>query len=71
MMSSEGSQFLTVVLLQLLQHGRYDVKLDSAEWDRLATWMDTLGQIAGHFSRQQKDHLRRMKEGVIALVERP
>ena len=59
----------TSALVQLLARGHYDVRLDPAERDRLVIWMDTLGQQAGHFSPQQADELRRLKQGMAALLE--
>ncbi len=39
----------TTRLVQLLQEGHYDVKLDSASWDRLFTWIDLNAPYHGNW----------------------
>jgi hypothetical protein len=41
--------------------GHYGVKLDRGDIDRFTTWLDTYGQRAGAFSREQEDDLERLK----------
>ncbi len=50
--------------LKLLRQGHYDVKLGPGDWDRLITWMDTLGQRSGSFSPQQEGELRRLRRSM-------
>jgi mono/diheme cytochrome c family protein len=56
-------------VLQLLQEGHYDVQLSDDDWSRLITWMDTLGQRAGHFSDQQKERLQQLRQKLAGLLE--
>ena len=55
--------------LKLLQRGHYDVKLSADDWDRLVTWMDTLGQRAGHFSSVQEEQLRQLRHNLAGILE--
>ncbi len=55
-------------LLALLRKGHYDVKLDTDDWQRLITWMDTYGQRQGAFSRDQEEELRRLRHRVANLL---
>jgi hypothetical protein len=59
----------TSALLKLIRRGHYDVKLDPQSWDRLVTWMDTLGQQSGHFSPQQAEQLRRFRTAAAAMLQ--
>ena len=56
-------------MLKLLQCGHYEVQLTADEWDRLITWMDTLGQRAGHFSPAQEQELTRLRQDLARLLE--
>ena len=55
-------------VLKLLKKGHYDVKLAAGDWDRLITWMDTLGQHSGSFSPQQEEELRQLRRGMASLL---
>ena len=55
-------------VLRLLQAGHHDVKLSADDRAALVTWMDTLGQRAGHFSPRQEEELRRLRESMADLV---
>ena len=55
-------------VLQLLRQGHYDVQLSSDDWARLITWMDTLGQRSGSYSRKQEEQLRRFREQLADLL---
>ena len=55
--------------LKLLGQGHYDVRLTADDWSRLITWMDTLGQRAGHFSPQQEEQLRRLRQKLAGMLE--
>jgi hypothetical protein len=56
-------------VLKLLKQGHCEVKLSPDEWSRLITWMDTLGQRSGSFSRGQEDELRRLRQQMATLLE--
>jgi len=56
-------------VLKLLRQGHYDVRLTPDDWSRLITWMDTLGQRAGHFSPQQEEQLRQLRHKLTSLLE--
>ncbi len=56
-------------LLKLLKRGHYDVRLSADDWDRLVTWMDTLGQRAGHFSPEQEQQLRQLRSNLAGMLE--
>jgi hypothetical protein len=56
-------------VLKLLKKGHYDVKLSADEWSRLVTWMDTLGQRAGHFSPEQAQQLRDLRRRLANLMQ--
>jgi hypothetical protein len=56
-------------VLKLLKKGHYDVKLSADEWSRLVTWMDTLGQRAGHFSPEQAQQLRDLRRKLANLMQ--
>jgi mono/diheme cytochrome c family protein len=55
-------------LFKLLQAGHYEVKLTPDDRDALITWMDTLGQRSGHFSPQQEQELRRLRETMATML---
>jgi hypothetical protein len=52
----------------LLQQGHYEVVLSADDWSRLITWMDTLGQRAGHFSPEQEQQLRELRGRLAGLL---
>jgi hypothetical protein len=56
-------------VIKLLQRGHYGVKLSADDWDRLVTWMDTLGQRAGHFSPEQEQQLRQLRHDLAGMLE--
>ena len=56
-------------MLKLLQRGHYEVGLTSDDWDRLVTWMDTLGQRAGHFSPAQEQELEKLRQQLAGLLK--
>jgi hypothetical protein len=56
-------------VLKLLQRGHYDVKLSADDWERLVTWMDTLGQRAGYFSPLQEEQLRQLRHNLAGMLE--
>ena len=56
-------------VLKLIARRHYDVTLSSNDWDRLITWMDTLGQRAGHFSAQQEEQIRRLRQKMAGILE--
>ncbi len=58
-------------MLRLLQRGHYQARLSASDWDSLITWMDTLGQRAGHFSPGQEEQLRQFRLRTAALETRP
>jgi hypothetical protein len=55
-------------VLKLLQQGHYDVALSADDWARLVTWMDTLGQRAGHFSPEQEQQLCELRGRLAGLL---
>ena len=55
-------------LLKLLKRGHYDVKLPPEALLRLVTWMDTLGQRSGSFSRDQESQLRKLRQSMAGLL---
>jgi hypothetical protein len=55
-------------VLKLLRRGHYDAQLTSDDWDRLITWMDTLGQRAGHFSPEQERELEKLRQQLAGLL---
>jgi hypothetical protein len=57
-------------VLQLLRRGHHDVQLSGYDWNRLITWMDTLGQRSGHFSKEQEAQLRQLRQKMAPLLER-
>lgn len=59
----------TSAVLKLLKQGHYEIKLSVDEWSRLVTWMDTLGQRAGHFSPEQQEQLRRLRQQMAGMLE--
>ncbi len=56
-------------VLKLLKQGHYDVKLQSDDWSRLITWMDTLGQRSGSFSPEQEAQLRKLRQDMAGILE--
>ena len=54
-------------LVQLLDQGHYDVRLDPGDWERLITWMDTYGQRRGSFSEDQEDRLRELRQKIAGM----
>jgi mono/diheme cytochrome c family protein len=56
-------------VLKLIKAGHYDAKLSPSDWDALATWMDTLGQRTGHFSPQQEEELRRLRQSMASVLD--
>jgi len=59
---------LTSPILAHLRKGHKDVKLDPDAWERLITWMDTYGQRAGHFSPEQEQRLRDLRDRLAPLL---
>ena len=55
-------------VLKLVKQGHYDVKLPPDDFLRLVTWMDTLGQRSGSFSRDQESELRKLRESMAGLL---
>jgi hypothetical protein len=55
-------------MLKLLRRGHYEVRLAGDDWDRLITWMDTLGQRVGHFSPEQEQELRKLRLQLAGLM---
>ncbi len=55
-------------LLKLLKAGHYDVKLPAEAWERLALWMDTYGQLQGHFSPEQEAALRQLRRNLADML---
>ena len=58
-------------VLQLLRGGHHDVQLAPDDWSRLATWMDTLGQRSGSFSRAQEAELVELRQRLVGMLEPP
>jgi hypothetical protein len=56
-------------VLKLLQQGHYEVQLTPDDLLRLITWIDTLGQQAGHFSPDQEQDLRQLRQKLTTLLE--
>jgi hypothetical protein len=62
----------TNLLLALLRKGHKDVHLGPDALDRLITWMDTYGQRQGHFSPEQEQRLRDLRDRLASLLaQRP
>jgi hypothetical protein len=57
-------------LVRVLREGHYQVRLGADDWDRLITWMDTLGQRAGHFSPEQEEQLQVLRRQLAASSHR-
>ena len=55
-------------LLKLLKRGHYDVKVPPEDSLRLVTWMDTLGQRSGSFSRDQESQLRALRQSMAGML---
>jgi hypothetical protein len=55
-------------LWPLLDAGHYNAQLTAAERERLATWMDTYGQLRGSFDPRQEDELRALRQRMAALL---
>ena len=55
-------------LVKLLDAGHYGVKLTHDDRDRLITWMDTYGQRLGHFSDEQEEELRQLRQKMAAML---
>ena len=55
-------------LLKLLRAGHYDVKLPADAWERLAIWMDTYGQVQGHFGPEQEASLRQLRRNLAGML---
>ncbi len=55
-------------VLKLLKAGHYDVRLSPDDLAALVTWMDTLGQRSGHFSPEQEQELRRLRERMATML---
>lgn len=54
---------------QLLQRGHHHVHLAPDDWSRLITWMDTLGQRSGSFSRAQETELVDLRQRLVGMLE--
>jgi cytochrome c553 len=57
-------------LAQLLAEGHYQVQLNTDDWDRLITWMDTYAQQTGSFGRKQEQQLRDLRDELSPLLSR-
>lgn len=55
-------------LLKLLRAGHHDVKLPADAWERLAIWMDTYGQLQGHFGPEQEASLRKLRRDMASML---
>ncbi len=51
--------------------GHKEVKLDTDDLNRLATWMDTYAQRIGHFSEQQEKELVAFKASLAEMLQEP
>jgi mono/diheme cytochrome c family protein len=58
-------------VLALLDAGHHDVRLDADDYDRLVTWLDAGGPRQGSFSPEQEQALRKLRDELRPLVERP
>ena len=56
-------------LMALLNEGHHEVRLDADARDRLLTWMDTYAHRIGHFSDEQAEELRRLRDELHEIVE--
>ena len=56
-------------ILKLLQRGHHDAQLAPDDWSRLITWMDTLGQRSGSFSRAQEAELLDLRQRLVEVLE--
>jgi len=56
-------------VLKLLAQGHYDTQLTPDDWSRLITWMDTLGQRSGSFSRAQEAELLDLRHRLAPMLE--
>ena len=58
-------------LLKLLteEDGHHGVQLDSDDWDRLVTWMDTYAQRLGSFSPRQEEELRALRRQLAPMIQ--
>ena len=50
--------------------GHKGIKLDADSFDRLTTWMDTYAQRLGHFSEEQEEELRTLRQKWARLMVR-
>lgn len=48
--------------------GHHNTRLDADSFNRLATWMDLYAQRQGHFSDQQEEQLRQLREKLAAVL---
>jgi len=55
-------------LTELLAEDHYEVKLDAAELERLALWMDTYAQRTGSYSAEQEQRLRELRKRFAPLL---
>ena len=55
-------------LTELLTEKHYEVKLESAELERLIVWMDTYAQRTGSYSAEQEQRLRELRKRLAPLL---
>ncbi len=55
-------------LTELLAQEHYEVKLDTAELQRLIVWMDTYAQRTGSYSTEQEQRLRELRKRLAPLL---
>jgi hypothetical protein len=58
-------------VLAILKDGtdHKDVALDDGSMDRLVTWMDTYAHRLGHFSDEQEEELRALRQELAFMLE--
>jgi len=58
-------------VLAILEDGtaHKDVAIDADSMDRLITWMDTYAHRVGHFSDEQEEELRRLRQELASMLE--
>jgi len=61
----------TSALVGLLRKDHYEVQLNSDDWTRLFTWMDTYAQRSGSFGEEQEERLLRLKHAMADVLASP
>ena len=64
-----GARTSPLMALLTKPGGHYDVTLNAAERERLATWLDAYAQRLGSFSDQQEAELLAFRQRVAAMLE--